>query len=150
MKKVLMIMVIAIAALPTAFGQTKMSTDKGNSVETQIIALEKQGWEAWKNKDGSWFQTNLMDDALFVSSDGVANKSQIVKFMSSECEIKIYSLDNFKFLMIDKNSAAITFTAKQDGVCSGKALPANVRGSAVYVKRGGKWLVAYYTDTPFN
>ena len=150
MKKVLLIMVIAIAASSIAFGQTKMSTDKGSSVETQIIALEKQGWEAWKNKDSSWFQTNLKEDALFVSSDGVANKSQIVKFMGSECEIKSFSLDNFKFLLLDKNSALITFTAMQDGVCSGKTLPANVRGSAVYVKRGGKWLVAYYTDTPFN
>jgi len=68
--------------------------------------------------------------------------------MGSECEIKSYSLDNFKFLMLDKNSALITFTGMQDGVCSGKTLPATVRGSAIYVKRGGKWLVAYYTDTP--
>lgn len=148
MKKILMIMVIAIAASPVAFGQAKMSKDKGNSVETQIIALEKQGWEAWKNKNSSWFQTNLTEDALFVSADGVANKSQIVKFMGSECEIKGYSLDNFAFLMLDKNSALITFTAMQDGVCSGKTIPANVRASAIYAKRGGKWLLAYYTDTP--
>ena len=46
-------MVIAIAASSIAFGQTKMSKDTGNSVETQIIALEKQGWEAWKNKNSS-------------------------------------------------------------------------------------------------
>ena len=148
MKRMLMIVMIAIAASPIAFGQAKMSKVEGNSVETQIIALEKQGWEAWKNKNSSWFQTNLTEDALFVNSDGVANKSQIVKFMGSECEIKSYSLDNFKFLMLDKNSALITFTAMQDGVCSGKTIPANVRASAIYVKRGGKWLVAYYTDIP--
>ena len=148
MKKILIIMVIAIAASPIAFGQTKMSKDTGNSVETQIIALEKQGWEAWKNKNSSWFQTNLTEDALFVNSDGVANKLQIVKFMGSECEIKSYSLDDFKFLMLDKNSALISFTGMQDGVCSGKTIPATVRGSAIYVKRGGKWLLAFYTDTP--
>lgn len=148
MKKMLMVMVIAIAASAIAFGQTKMSKEKSNSVETQIIALEKQGWEAWKNRNSSWFQTNLTEDALFVSSDGVANKSQIVKFMGSECDLKGYSLNNFKFLMLDKNSALITFTAMQDGVCSGKTLPAGVHGSAIYVKRGAQWLVAFYTDTP--
>lgn len=148
MKKILLIMVIAIAASLTAFGQTKTSKDKGNSVETQIIALEKSGWEAWKNKNSSWFETNLTDDALFVSSDGVANKSQIVEFMGSACEIKSYSLDNFEFLTLDKNSALITFTAMQDGMCSGKTIPANVRASAIYAKRGGKWLLVYYTDTP--
>ena len=144
----LIIIVIAIAASPIAFGQTKRSRVTDNSVETQIIALEKQGWEAWKNKNSSWFQTNLTEDALFVNSDGVANKSQVVKFMGSECEIKSYSLDDFKFLMLDKKSALITFTGMQDGVCRGKTLPASVHGSAVYVKRGGKWLVAFYTDTP--
>lgn len=148
MKKMLMIMMIAVAATSSVFGQTKMSKDKGNSVETQIIALEKQGWEAWRNKDTSWFRTNLIKDALFVSSDGVANKSQIVDFMGSACEIKSYSLDHFKFLMLDKDSAIITFRGMQDGVCSGKTLPATVNASAVYVKRGGKWLVAFYTDTP--
>ena len=148
MKKMLIIMVIAIAASPIAFGQTKMSKDTGNSVETQIIALEKQGWEAWKNKNGSWFQTNLTEDALFVNAEGVGNKSQIVKSMGSDCEVKSYSLDNFKFLMLDKNSALITFTGMQDAVCSGKTIPATVRASAIYVKRGGKWLVAFYTDTP--
>ncbi len=67
MKKIIMLMVIAIAASSAAFGQTKMSKDKNNSVETQIIALEKQGWEAWKNKNSSWFQIYLAEDALSVN-----------------------------------------------------------------------------------
>ncbi len=49
MKKLMMILMIAIGVSSVAFGQTKMSKD--NSVEAQIIALEKAGWEAWKNKD---------------------------------------------------------------------------------------------------
>ncbi len=146
MNKIMMILMIAIAASSIAFGQTKMSKD--SKVEAQIIALEKAGWEAWKNKNGAWFQTNLTDDYLLVNSDGVNNKSQVVKSTASDCEIKSYSLDNFKFLMLDKNSALITFTGMQDGVCSGKTIPANVRASSVYVKRGGKWLNAFYTETP--
>jgi hypothetical protein len=148
MKKIIMILMISIGVSSIALGQTKMSKDKNNSVETQVIALEKAGWEAWKNKNGGWFQTNLTDDYLLVNSDGVNNKSQVVKSTASDCEIKSYSLDNFKFLMLDKNSALITFTGMQDGVCSGKTIPANVRASSVYVKRGGKWLNAFYTETP--
>jgi len=141
-------MVIAIAASSAAFGQTKMSKEENNSVETQIITMEKAGWEAWKNKNGGWFQTNLTDDYLLVNSGGVENKSQVVKSTASDCDVKSYSLDNFKFIMLDKNSALITFTGMQDGVCSGKTIPANVRASSVYVKRGGKWLNTFYTETP--
>lgn len=148
MKRVLMIAVIAIAASTVATGQTKVAKETGNSTEAQIIALEKQGWEAAKNKDTSWFRNILLEDGMFVSSDGVANKSQVVQSLSSECRLRSYALDNFKFLMLDKNSALITFTAKQEAACGEKTIPSNVRASAVYVKRSGKWRLAFYTDTP--
>ncbi len=146
MKKIMMILMIAIGVSSVTFGQTKMLKD--SKVEAQVVALEKQSWQEWKNKNGSWFQTNLTEDALNVSGGGVSNKAQIVKFTATDCEIKSYSVDNFKFVMLDKNAALITYTGMQDGVCSGKTIPANVRASSVYVKRGGKWLNALYMETP--
>jgi len=85
---------------------------------------------------------------LLRRSGGVYNKAQIVKLAATDCEVKSYSLDNFKFVMLDKNAALITYTGMQDAVCSGKTIPAIVRGSSVYVKRGGKWLNALYMETP--
>ncbi len=146
MKKIMMILIIAVGASSVAFGQT--TTPKDSKVEAQIVALEKAGWEAWKNKNAAWFQTNLAEDAVQVNGGGVLSKSQIVKISGTDCEIKSFSLDNFKFLMLDKNSALITFTGMQDGVCSGKAIPAKVHSTSVYVKRDGKWLNALYTETP--
>ena len=146
MKKMIMVIMIAIAALSFAFGQTKMSND--SKVEAQIIALEKAGWEAWKNKDSSWTRDNVTDEFLLVNSEGVSNKTQVVKSTATDCEVKSYSLDKFKFVTLDKDSVLMTYTAKQDGVCSGKTIPANVRASVVYVKRGGKWLEALYMETP--
>ena len=52
MKKLMMILMIALGVSSVAFGQTKMMTDP--KTEAQLIALEKAGWEAWKNKDASW------------------------------------------------------------------------------------------------
>jgi hypothetical protein len=146
MKDMIMIIMIAIAALSFAFGQTKMPND--SKVEVQIIALEKSGWEAWKNKDSSWTRDNVTEEFLLVNSEGVSNKSQVVKSTATDCEVKSYSLDNFKFVTLDKDSVLMTYTARQDGVCSGKTIPANVRASVVYVKRAGKWLEALYMETP--
>ncbi len=50
--------------------------------------------------------------------------------------------------MTGKDSALMTYTAMQDGVCKGKTIPAKVRASVVYVRRGGKWLEALYMETP--
>ena len=147
MKKILMILMIAIAVSIIALGQTKKSNATNNSVEAQIIALEKASWEAWKNKDASWFRTNQADDALSVHADGVTNKTQGINDIAA-CEVKSVSLKDFKFLMIDKDVALITFTGNQDAVCGGKTQPAIVRASSVYVKRGGKWLNVFYTEVP--
>ncbi len=122
------------------------SVNRNNSVESQIIALEKAAWNAWKNKDSSWFQKNLADDALSVNSGGVFDKAQIIKGYS-ECDVKSYSLDDFKFRMLDKNVALITFTGNQNAVCGGEKNPTSVRVTSIYVKRDGKWLNSFYMET---
>jgi hypothetical protein len=146
MKKMIVVILIAAGAFSFAFGQTKKAS--GAAVEAQIIALEKAGWEAWKNKDASWIRDNVTGEFLLVNSEGVSNKAQVLKGTATDCEVKSYSLDNFKFVTLDKDSALMVYSAKQDGVCSGKPIPSNVRASVVYVKRGGKWLEALYMETP--
>jgi hypothetical protein len=142
----MMILMIGICVSSFAFGQTKMATN--SKLEAQIIELEKAGWAAWKNKDSSWTRDNVTEEFLLVNSEGVSNKTQVIKSTATDCEVKSYSLDNFKFVTLDKDSVLMTYTALQDGVCSGKTIPANVRASVVYVKRSGKWLEALYMETP--
>ena len=106
------------------------------------VSLSGEGGQLMKRRLSSQSLT------LLRRSGGVYNKAQIVKLAATDCEVKSYSLDNFKFVMLDKNAALITYTGMQDAVCSGKTIPAIVRGSSVYVKRGGKWLNALYMETP--
>ena len=129
-------------------GQSNTSMDSDKSVESQIIAIEKSGWEAWKNKDAKWFQNNMAEELLDVTSDGVFTKEQVVKTTPIDCNVKSYSLDNFKFVMVTRDVALMTYTATQDGVCSGKKIPSHVRATVNYVKRDGKWLEALYMETP--
>jgi hypothetical protein len=45
MRKIITLMMVIIAASSAALAQTK-SKDAGNPVEMQVVALEKQAWEA--------------------------------------------------------------------------------------------------------
>lgn len=140
-------MAMAIAVSSAAFGQTKMSKDKNNSVKAQIIRLENQSWEAWKNKTRDFVPKFLAEDAIFVYSEGVTNKTQIIKDFGS-CDIKSYELSDYRFITLDKNSVLLSYTTVQDAVGGGKVQPSKVRSSSVFVKRGGKWLCTFYTETP--
>lgn len=127
------------------FGQTTIS--KNIKLEAQIIALDKSGWEAWKNKDATWFQTNTTEEFLSISSDGISTKADVIKSVPVDCNIKSYSLDDFKVIMLDKKTIVLTYVTTQDGICGGKKIPAQLRVSATYVKRGEKWLEAVYMET---
>ena len=119
-------------------------------MQEKIIDLEKSGWNAWKNKDAEWFKTNTTDEFLSINSDGISNKAQVVKSTPIDCNVKSFSLDNFKFVMLDKNTVLLTYTAMQDGECGGKKLTTKIRASVNYVKRNGKWLEALYMETPIT
>jgi len=145
-KTIMMILMVAVGLSAVALAQTTPS--QHSKLEMQIIALERAGWEAWKNKDSSWTRDNVTEEFLLVNSESVSDKAQVVKSTGTDCEVKSFSLDNFKFVNLAKDSVLMTYTATQDGVCLGKTIPAKVRSTVVYVKRGNKWLEALYMETP--
>ncbi len=146
MKKILMILMIVTSVTSLAFSQTKMAAN--TNAEAQIIALEKAGWQAWKDKNVDWFKKNTTEDFLMVLGEGTRNKADVLKATATECDVKSFSLAGFKCVMLNESAALLTYTAMQNAVCGGKTSAPKVRASVNYVKRGGKWLEAFYMETP--
>src|ERR1043165_2320241 len=109
-KTIMMILMVGVGLSAVVFPQTTMS--KSSKLETQIIALEAAGWGAWKNKDSSWTRDNVTAEFLLINSDGVSNKAQVIKATATDCEVKGYSLDNFNFVILDKDSVLMTYTQR--------------------------------------
>jgi hypothetical protein len=137
---------ILLAASFGAIGQANQENDE--ILKAQIIALDKQGWKAWKDNDPEWFQKNVTDGFLSISSDGVSNKAQVVEATPTSCKVKSYALDNFKFVRLDANTVLLSYSAKQDAVCDGKPAPAAIQVAVNYVRRGDRWLEAMYMQSP--
>lgn len=118
-------------------------------VKAQIISLEKAGWEAWKNKDATWFKLNTTESFLSVNADGISNKSQVIKAIN-DCNVKFVSLDDFTFQMLDEKTVLLTYITTQDGVCGNVQLSPKLRVVVNYIKKDGKWLEAFYMEMPLN
>lgn len=134
--------------ISNVFSQTKASNFE--KLKEQIIALEKSGWQAWKNNNAAWFKINTTDNFLSVSSGGISNKAQVVKSAATDCDVKTVSIDDFTFVVLNKETVVLTYIATQDGVCGISKLAAKVRASATYIKQGNKWLEAFYMETPVS
>jgi hypothetical protein len=122
-------------------------TDNAAIKET-LVNLEKQSWEAWKKRDGKFFQEFLSDDHVEVGFNGRANKAQVVPFVGSPvCVVKSYTVDKFELTVFDANTAMLTYHAAQDTACGGQNVPSPVWVSSLYVRRGKRWLNAFYQQT---
>jgi uncharacterized protein (TIGR02246 family) len=156
MKRLLFAAAMLIAAPTFAVAQTTPATPSqpaagqgAGDVKQALIDLEKGAWEAWKKKDGKYFESFLSDDTVQVSPAGVTRKAQIVKgIVASTCDVKGYEMDGFDVVMLNPDTALLTFSATQDATCGGAAEPSPVWASTVFVRRGGKWLAAFHQETP--
>ena len=116
--------------------------------EQSIIAIEKNLWEAWKNKDMKPFRANLADDAVMIGDGGVADKKTSLSAMEGmACEVKTYELSDLKVTFLNNSAAILTYKSTQDATCAGQAVPPTVWSSSVYVMRGGRWYAVAHQET---
>jgi len=140
---------VAVVLLAYRLGAIPESSDVV-VIKEQLIKLEKQSWEAWKNRDGKFFQDFLSDDHVEVGFGGVSNKAEIVSFVGSPvCTVKSYQLDQFELKMLDKNTALLTYREAQDTVCH-NPVPSPCWVSSLYMKRGDHWLNVLYQQTEIH
>ena len=146
MKKLIFIVLVIFVFTPLAFGQRERA-DK-NTLKETLIKLEKQSWEAWKQRDGKFFQGFLADDHVELGSSGVTDKAAVVAGVASPgCVVKSFTVDKFQLTLFDAKTALLTYHAAQDTTCGGTAVPSPVWVSSLYVKRGKRWFNALYQQT---
>jgi hypothetical protein len=145
----LALLLVAATAAP-ALGQERMAGGVPDSAtRSALVALERQSWEAWKNRDTSFFRANMAENAIQNGRTGLAKKDEIVRSIASDCDVTSFALDesSLQVTMVDPNTALLTFKATQDATCGGTKAPSPVWATSMYVRRGGKWLNAFYQET---
>jgi len=158
MKRLLAGIVAALAAAacvaPTE--TTNRSTESVNkSAETkpptlsneEVIAREKQAWEAVKTKDAEGFRNIMANDGIYVSHHGILDPTGTIN-ETKELQLTDLSFSDWKVLPIEKDSVLVTYTAHINGRIKGMPLVSSqVRGSTAWVRREGKWLAIYHQDS---
>ena len=87
MRRIIGVSIAAFALASSVLAQSG-GADNG-SLKESLMNLEKQSWEAWKKRDGKFFQQFLSDDHVEVGVNGPATKAQVVAFVGSPiCAIR--------------------------------------------------------------
>ena len=113
-----------------------------------IAALEKQGWEAWKNNDSKPFQDLLSDRSVGFGKTGRQDKAAMIKgFADNKCDVKSYSWSDQKLTNLSPDVVVMTFKSEQDYTCNGKKGDSPVYSATVYVREGDKWKNLLYMES---
>jgi len=119
-------------------------------LQKKLQANEMALWNAWKNKDTKPFQTWLAPNAVMISGSGVGVKADVVQSLAAmPCEVKSFTLSDWKLTMVNLDSAVLTYKGVVDGSCAGKPIP-NVWASSLWVNRRGRWLAFTHQETDIS
>ncbi|MCU1308172.1 MAG: hypothetical protein JWN45_2867 [Acidobacteriaceae bacterium] len=142
---------IAFAQTTAKSGTTKTkahsAAQKVDNMMDSFQIMEKGLWEAWKNRDAKPFDQHLTVDALTIDNGGLSDRATILKNITG-CDVKNYSLDDFKLTKVDADAALLTYKATGvDASCDGQKIPENILASTLFKKSGGTWRMLFHQET---
>ena len=114
-----------------------------------LMALENKAWDAYKNKDGKFFEGFLGDIMIDGSGHGTMPKAEVVKEISeNKADIKSFTLSEPRVTLAGADVAVLTYKGTIDGTENGKTLPSPVTVGTVFVRSGTDWKAVYHNEVP--
>jgi hypothetical protein len=146
MKRGSVVSMLSFALLLSAISLQAQSKD---AVEKALQGKEQAGWQAWKDKNPKAFDDILPENSINIAGGSMDNgKSNIIKGMTTaNCEVASFSLSDFSYMWLDKDTVLMTYKASQDGSCGGTKIAPKVIASSIWQKQGGKWVSPFHQET---
>jgi ketosteroid isomerase-like protein len=117
--------------------------------KAKLVELERNAFDAWKNKDGKFFEDFLTANFTIMTPAGPMDKAAAVKEISEhKCEIGGFSFADEAMTVAGSDAAILTIKVTADGTCEGQKIPSPVWSASVYVRDGEKWKAAYHNEVP--
>ncbi len=159
MKTMFMVSLFTVAAFtlagcaPPATTNTNTNTNMNTApsatapTAASLMALENKAWEAYKNKDGKYFEGFLGDSMISGHGEGSMARAEVVKMISEgKHEVKSFSLSDPHVTLAGSDAVVITYKATVDGVEDGKPIPSPATVATVFVRSGSDWKAVYHNE----
>lgn len=120
------------------------------SIDKEILALEREYWDAMVRKDPEPPSRLTADECLVVGPPGVTTvKGKDIAQMvtSHQGRIKSYDFSNVSCLKVDPNTAILAYHVKEEVEMEGKAFTVEANDATLWTKREGRWVSAFHTES---
>lgn len=119
-------------------------------VENQLIELERQYWQAIKDKDVDAAMRLSDEPCMVVGAQGVGSLDK--KSLATMMNAASYTLENFEFSdpkvrLLGDDVAIIAYKVREDLTVDGKPITLEASESSTWTRRSGGWVCALHTES---
>lgn len=120
------------------------------SANDELMELERQYWEAIKNRDGKTAAALSDDPCLITGAQGFGafSPKQLGAMMSDgRYELRSYRIEkDAEVQMLGNDVAIVAYRVHEDLMVDGKPVALDAADSSTWIKRDGQWRCALHTE----
>lgn len=122
-----------------------------NTVENQLIELERQYWQALKDQDDTT-AVKLSDDPCIVAgAQGVATldrRSMAAMLKQTNWKLRNFEIDpDVKVKLLADNVAVLAYKVREELTVDGQPVTFEAADASTWVRRDGQWVCALHTES---
>jgi uncharacterized protein (TIGR02246 family) len=121
-----------------------------NAVERELLELEKQFWQAIKDKNADAVARLSDDPCLITGPQGVSRVNR--QAMMGLTKAAPYTLHDFRISdsqvrLLGDEVAVLVYDVHEELIVDGKAVTIDAADASTWVRRDGRWVCALHTES---
>lgn len=121
------------------------------TIESELLELEEQYWQAIKNKDADTAMRLSDEPAIVTGAQGVAQLDRTT--MAKMIRNATYTLHKFEIKdgaqvrLLSDDVAVVAYNVHEELTVDGKPVTLEAADSSVWVRKNGRWVCTLHTES---
>jgi hypothetical protein len=121
------------------------------AVEQELLGLERQYWQAIKDKDVESAMRLSDESCIVTGAQGVGSIDR--NTLAAMMKAASYTLNDFeiskdaKVRLLGDDVAIVAYKVREDLIVEGKPVTLEAADSSTWVRRNGRWVCALHTES---
>ncbi|HJU68224.1 MAG TPA: nuclear transport factor 2 family protein [Gemmatimonadaceae bacterium] len=119
------------------------------TVEQELVRLEKDYWQALRDKDVEAALELTDDGCILTGAQGVASIDREAfrgMMMDPSWSLEEYDISDIQARMLSDDVAIVAYKVREELTVEGKPVTLEAADSSTWVRRNGRWVCALHTE----
>ena len=121
------------------------------TIEKELLGLEKQYWQAMKDKDVEAVMRLTDDPCIVAGAQGVALVGKpALAAMIEAAPYKLHAFDvneEVQVRRLSEDVAALAYKVHEELTVEGRPVTLDAADSSIWIRRDGRWVCALHTES---